>query len=550
MTMDHAEKKVQAGPQKDYTHTRETVLDSGIRIKKLYKPEDIANLSYEREIGNPGEFPYVRGIYPDMYWKKPWTRRLYAGFGNATETNQRFKFLLESGNTGLSMALDLPTQMGLDSDDPLAAADVGRVGVAIDTLKDMEEVFEGIDLGKISTSFTINATAAIILAMYAAVGEKQGVASEKLRGTVQNDILKEYLARGQYIFPPKPSIKIAADIIEYCILHIPRFNSISVAGSHMHEYGATSVQQVAYTFCDALAYIEEVMKRGYKIDQFAQNISFLFCSRQNMFEDICTYRAARKRWAHIMKDQLQAKDPRSHILKFAAGGGGLWMTKRQPLNNIARATIVALASALGGAQSVLLAAYDEPFAIPTEESARISLNVQNILVHEVGLTDTIDPLGGSYFIESLTDEIDKKIVEAMEWVKKNGGIVSLIEKGDIQKQLAQQAMQEEMRIQKGESVLVGVNRFVVDEEKSEEEMTFHEPDPTTRQRQVERLAKVKRERNPEKVSAGLAELKKAALKGENLMPPLIEAVRAYATLGEMVQVLKEIYGTYRAPTGI
>jgi methylmalonyl-CoA mutase N-terminal domain/subunit len=358
------------------------------------------------------------------------------------------------------------------------------------------------------------------------------------------------MARGQYIFPPKPSLKIAGDTNEYCIRHVPRFNSVSVAGSHMHEYGATSVQQVAYTFCDALAYIDEVLRRGYAIDQFAQNISFLFCSRQNMFEDICTYRAARKRWAHIMKDQLQAKDPRSYILKFAAGGGGLWMTKRQPLNNIARATIVALASALGGAQSVLLAAYDEPFAIPTEESARISLNVQNILVHEVGLTDTIDPLGGSYFIESLTDEIDKKIVETMEWVKKNGGIVSLIEKGDIQKQLAQQAMQEEMRIQKGESVLVGVNRFVVDEDKTEEEMTFHEPDPLTRQRQVDRLNQVKRERDPQKVSAGLAELKKAALNGENLLPPLIQAVKAYATLGEMVQILKEIYGTYRAPSGI
>jgi methylmalonyl-CoA mutase N-terminal domain/subunit len=548
--MNSSEKKAVMEPEEDYTHTKEATLDSGIRIKKLYTPKDIAHLSYEGDIGDPGQFPYVRGIYPDMYLKRPWTRRLYAGFGTAGETNRRFKFLLDHGQTGLSVALDLPTQMGLDSDDPLAAADVGRVGVAIDTLKDMEEIFDGIDLGKISTSFTINATAAMLLTMYAAVGEKQGVPLEKLRGTVQNDILKEYIARGQYIFPPRPSIKIVGDIIEYCIRHIPRFNSISVAGSHMHEYGATSVQQVAYTFCDALTYIEEVLRRGYEIDQFAQNISFLFCSRQNMFEDICTYRAARKRWAHIMKNRLQAKDPRSYILKFAAGGGGLWMTKRQPLNNIARASIVALASALGGAQSVLLAAYDEPFAIPTEESARISLNVQNILIHEVGLTDTIDPLGGSYFIESLTDEIDKKIVETMEWVKKNGGIVSLIEKGDIQKQLAQQAMQEEMRIQKGESVLVGVNRFVVDEDKTEEEMTFHEPDPLTRQRQVDRLNQVKRERDPQKVSAGLAELKKAALNGENLLPTLIQAVKSYATLGEMVQVLKEIYGTYLAPSGV
>ncbi|MBU1205624.1 MAG: methylmalonyl-CoA mutase [Proteobacteria bacterium] len=543
-------KKVDFGPEEDYTHTQEAVLDSGIRIKKLYTPQDIAHLSFERDIGDPGQFPYVRGIYPDMYWKRPWTRRLYAGFGNAVETNRRFKFLLDHGQTGLSAALDLPTQMGLDSDDPLAAADVGRVGVAIDTLKDMEEIFEGIDLGKISTSFTINATAAILLAMYVAVGEKQGVPSKHLRGTVQNDILKEYIARGQYIFPPQPSIRITGDIIEYCIHNIPRFNSISVAGSHMHENGATAVQQVAYTFCDALTYIDEVVRRGYHIDQFAQNISFLFCSRQNMFEDICTYRAARKRWAYLMKDRLQAKDPRSHILKFAAGGGGLWMTKRQPLNNIARGMVVALASALGGAQSVLLAAYDEPFAIPTEESAGISLNIQNILIHEVGITDTIDPLGGSYFIESLTDQIDRKIVETMDGVEKSGGIVSLIEKGDLQRQLAQQAMQEEMRIQKGESVLVGVNRFVAEEEKGEEEMVFHEPDPMTRQRQIERLARVKKERDPQQVSAALADLKKAAMKGENLMPSLIRAVKTYATLGEMVWVLKGIYGIYTAPSGI
>lgn len=548
--MSTPEKKAGVVPDEDYTHTQEKVLDSGVQIKKLYTPKDIAHLSYEQDIGKPGQFPYVRGVYPDMYWKRPWTRRLYAGFGNATETNRRFKFLLDHGQTGLSTALDLPTQIGLDSDDPLAAADVGRVGVAIDTLKDMEDIFEGIDLGKISTSFTINATAAVLLAMYVAVGEKQGVPSKNLRGTVQNDILKEYIARGQYIFPPQPSIKIAGDIIEYCIHNIPRFNSISVAGSHMHENGATSVQQVAYTFCDALAYIDEVVRRGYTVDQFAQNISFLFCSRQNMFEDICTYRAARKRWAYLMRDRLRAKDPRSYLLKFAAGGGGLWMTKRQPLNNIARGMIVALASALGGAQSVLLAAYDEPFAIPTEESARISLNIQNILIHEVGITDTIDPLAGSYFVESLTDQIDRKIVETMDGVEKSGGIVSLIEKGDIQRQLARQAMQEEMRIQKGESVLVGVNRFLAEEERGEEEMVFHEPDPMTRQRQIERLAKVKQERGLQEVSSALADLKKAAMNGENLMPPLIQAVKTYATLGEMVQVLKGIYGTYSAPSGV
>jgi methylmalonyl-CoA mutase N-terminal domain/subunit len=535
--------------EEDYKHSEEAFIDSGIRIKKVYSPADIAHLKYESDIGEPGEFPFVRGIYPEMYWKKPWTRRLYAGFGKAADTNQRFKFLMGKGQTGLSLALDLPTQVGLDSDDPLAALDVGRVGVAIDTLRDMEEIFDGIDLGKISTSFTINATAAILLAMYVAVGEKQGVPSKNLRGTVQNDIIKEYIARGQYIFAPQPSIKIAADIIEYCIHHIPRFNSISVAGSHMHENGASAVQQVAYTFCDALTYIDEVLKRGYKIDQFAQNISFLFCSRQNMFEDICTYRAARKMWAHILRDRLKSQDPRSWLMRFAAGGGGLWMTKRQPLNNIARATIVALSSALGGAQSVLLAAYDEPFEIPSEESARISLNIQNILIHEVGITDTVDPLGGSYFIESLTDEIFRKIEKTMEWVENNGGMVSLIEKGVIQSEFAQQAMKEEMEIQKGNHVLVGVNKFVVDEENAEDEMVFHEPDPLTRQRQIERLEEVKRQRDAHQVSITLNHLREVTEKGENIMPALIEAVKAYATLGEMVGVLKESYGTYSALSG-
>ena len=538
------------GPEEEYTHTEETVLDSGIRVKKVYSPEDIAHLSYEEDIGAPGQFPYARGIHPEMYWRKPWTRRLYAGFGSGSETNQRFKFLLEHGQTGLSMALDLPTQMGLDSDDPLASADVGRVGVAIDTLADMEEVLDGIDLGAVSTSFTINATAAILLAMYVAVGEKQGVPPEKLSGTIQNDVLKEYIARGQYVFPPQPSIRLAGDIIEYCLHNIPRFNAINVAGSHMHENGATSVQQVAYTFCNALAYIGEVLRRGYDIDRFAPRMSFLFCSRQNMFEDICTYRAARKRWAHLMRDRLHAKDPRSWVLRFAAGGGGLWMTKRQPLNNIARATVVALASALGGAQSVLLAAYDEPFSIPTAESARISLNVQNILIHEVGLTDTVDPLGGSYFVEALTDEIDRKIVETMEWVEAQGGMIPLIESGQIQQQLARQALEEEMKIQSGEHALVGVNRFVAEDEATEDEMTFHEPDPLTRQRQVERLAEVKRRRDPRKVASSLESLREAVRGGENLMPALIAAVKEYATLGEMVGVMKEKYGTYDAPSGI
>jgi methylmalonyl-CoA mutase N-terminal domain/subunit len=527
----------------------EVELPTGIKIKTVYGPEDIAHLDYKQDIGDPGQYPYLRGPYPTMYRGRKWTKRLYAGFGTSEDTNRRFKFLLEHGQTGLSMALDLPTQLGMDSDDPLAEADVGRVGVAIDSLKDMEGVFEGIDLGKISTSFTINSTAAILLAMYIAVGDKQGVPQNKLTGTIQNDILKEYVARGTWIFPIEPSIRLIGDTIEYCANHIPKFNSISLSGPHMREAGATSVQELAYTFGNAKEYINEVLRRGYKIDDFAPNLSFIFCNRDNFFEEICKYRAARRIWARIMKEDFGAQNPKSMMLRFAGGGGGLCMTKNQPKLNIARSTLVALSSVLGGAQSILLAAYDEAYAIPTEESARLALMIQNLLGEEVGVADTVDPLAGSYFVESLTDEIEKKTWETMDRIEALGGMVKAIKAGYIQRELSREAYSEEMRIQSGEKIKIGLNKYVVEEDE-EEEMELHETPLETIQKQIDRTKEVKAERDRGKVDEALIALAEAAKGTENLMPHLVNAVKAYATVGEIVATFKSVFGTYHEITGV
>ncbi len=528
---------------------KEVELSSGIKIKPVYGPEDIAHLDYERDIGEPGKYPYLRGPYSTMYRGRPWTKRLYAGYGTSEDTNRRFKFLLENGQTGLSMALDLPTQLGMDSSDPLAVADVGRVGVAIDTLKDLEGVFDGIDLGKISTSFTINSTAAILLAMYIAVGEKQGVPQEKLTGTIQNDILKEYVARGTWIFPIEPSIRLIGDTIEHCANHIPKFNSISISGPHMREAGATAVQELAYSFGNAKEYINEVLRRGYKIDDFAPGLSFIFCNRDNFFEEICKYRTARRLWARIMKEEYGASNPKSMMLRFAGGGGGLCMTKNQPKLNIARSALVALSTVLGGAQSILLAAYDEAYAIPTEESARLALMIQNLLGEEVGVADTVDPLAGSYFIESLTDEIEKKTVETMERIESMGGMVNAIKAGHIQRELAREAYLEEMHIQRGEKVKIGVNKYVVEEDE-EDEMEIHQSSEEAIQKQVERTNRVKAERDQSKVDEALIALSDAAKGTENMMPYLISAVKSYATIGEIVATFKSVFGAYQEITGV
>jgi len=519
----------------------------GTPIKPFYGPHDVEHLSYEKDLNEPGEFPYTRGIYSQMYRDQLWRIRLYAGFSTAQDTNDRFKFLLKNGQTALSVALDLPTQLGYDSDHPRAVDDAGRLGVAINTLDDMERIFQDIPLDKISTSFTINATAIILYAMYLVTGEKQGAPMANLRGAVQNDILKEYVARGNWIFPPGPSVKLVGDCIEYTLQHSLKFTPINVSGTHMHESGATSAQEIAYVALNALAYIEEVLKRGHGIDQVAPLFAFhLSANGRDFFEDVAKLRAVRPLWAKIIKERYQAQDPRSYRLRISTGGGGAYLTKRQVKNNISRLTLCALAAILGGSQSLNLSAYDEGLAIPTEEAARTSLMVQQILAHESGVANTADPLGGSYFIESLTKQIAEKAHEEMEKIEDSGGIVLAIENGKIQRKLAEQAYLFEKKLRTGEIPWIGVNRFVIPEEE-EEEVETHEMAADTREKQIQKLAEVKRGRSSAEVARILKELGAVVKKGENLMPPIMQAVRCYATLGEIVEVLKDTYGSFKEP---
>ena len=517
--------------------------NTGLKVKPFYSPGDVPNLDYKGCLGDPGVFPFTRGIFPTMYRGKLWTMRQYAGFSTSENTNSRFKFLLNQGQTGLSLALDLPTQLGLDSDDPLGKDDVGRLGVAIDTLRDMEEMFEGIPLDKISTSFTINSTAIIILAMYVATAEKQGVNPSDLRGTIQNDIIKEYIARGTYIFPPEPSIRLIGDTIEYCVKHIPRFNSVSVSGTHICECGATPTQGIAYPFLTGIAYIQEVLKRGYGIDDVASLLSFHLIAggvQFNFFQDIAKLRAARRLWAKMVKERFHSQNEKSMQLKFSTGGMGGGMTEQQPLNNIARIAFYALAAALAGSQSMNLPCFDEAYAIPTDEAIRTSLRVQQIIGYEIGVPDVADPLGGSYYVEALTDSFEKEIVAEMERIESLGGILRCVEDGTIQRQLANQAYEVQKKFESGALIKVGVNRFRIDEE--DRELEVFEMDPKTLSRQVGRLKQVKAERDNAGVTSALKALKSAAIEKKNLMPPILDAVKAYATVGEMVNTLKEVYG--------
>ena len=517
--------------------------NTGLKVKPFYSPGDVPNLDYKGCLGDPGVFPFTRGIFPTMYRGKLWTMRQYAGFSTSENTNSRFKFLLNQGQTGLSLALDLPTQLGLDSDDPLAKDDVGKLGVAIDTLRDMEEMFEGIPLDKISTSFTINSTASILLAMYVATAEKQGVNPSDLRGTIQNDIIKEYIARGTYIFPPEPSIRLIGDTIEYCVKHIPRFNSVSVSGTHICECGATPTQGIAYPFLTGITYIQEVLKRGYGIDDVASLLSFHLIAggvQFNFFQDIAKLRAARRLWAKMMKERFHSQNEKSMQLKFSTGGMGGGMTEQQPLNNIARIAFYALAAALAGSQSMNLPCFDEAYAIPTDEAIRTSLRIQQIIGYEIGVPDVADPLGGSYYVEALTDSFEKEIVAEMERIESLGGILRCVEDGTIQRQLANQAYEVQKKFESGALIKVGVNRFRIDEE--DRELEVFEMDPKTLSKQVGRLKQVKAERNNAGVTSALKALKSAAIEKKNLMPPILDAVKAYATVGEMVNTLKEVYG--------
>jgi methylmalonyl-CoA mutase N-terminal domain/subunit len=523
----------------------------GTPVKCFYGPEDLPDFDYKERLNDPGEYPFTRGVYSTMYRSSLWTMRQYSGQSTSDSTNERFKYLLKNGQTGLSLAFDLPTQIGLDSDMPLAEDDVGKLGVAVDSLEDFERIFDGIALDQISTSFTINATAPIILAMYVLVAQKQGVEPKRLRGTIQNDILKEYIARGTWIFPPEPSIKLVGDLVEYCNKEIPRFNAISVSGTHILEYGANTVQAVALAISIAEVYIREVMRRGSRIDEIAPLFSFhlpIGGRDFNFFEDIARLRGARRYWAKLMKEKYGALDKRSLQFRFSTGGMGGGLTAEQPLNNIARASIYAMAAVFSGTRSLNLACFDEVYAIPSDLAIRTSLRVQQILANETGVADVVDPLGGSYYVEKLTDEMEAKIGEIIGKIESDGGIVKMIESGAIQRELARQSYAIQKRISSGEKVLVGVNKFKVKEE--ERDLEVYKTDPETINRQLQRLKAVKENRDQGKVESALKELELAAGRGDNLIPYLFAPLREKATVGEIIDTLKKAYGTFKEPTTI
>jgi len=524
---------------------KDVILESGISVKPVYTPEDVADIEYERDIGNPGEYPFTRGIHPFMYRSRVWTMRQYSGFGTALETNKRFKYLIEHGQTGLNVAFDLPTQLGLDSDDDMADGEVGRVGMSVDTLKDMEDAFEDIPLDRISVSLTINAVASVLIAMYAVLAEKRGYDLKGLRGTAQNDILKEYIGRGTWIFPVEPSMRLIADTMEYCSNELPKYSPVSVCGYHIRESGANPVQEMAYAFLIARAYIDKVLERGIDIDQFAPRLSFNFDIHGNIFEQVAKFRAGRRLWAKIIKNDYNAKNPKSMCLRMIAGGGGGGLTVEQPENNIVRGAYYALISALSGTQTMALCSYDEAYTIPTEKAAMISLRTMQILAEEMGLTDTVDPLAGSYYVESLTTQMEEKIINCMKDVENRGGIVKAISEGYIQSEVAYQAYERERKIQSGEIVKVGVNKYRIEEEEPDVELhPFNEEDA---KKQIARMNEVKANRDDTKVQKCLEVLRDKAESDENLMPYIIEAVKAYCTLGEITKVLKQSFGEFQEP---
>jgi methylmalonyl-CoA mutase N-terminal domain/subunit len=521
---------------------------SGLPVKRLYTPEDDEGRDYLEAIGFPGQYPYTRGIYPTMYRGQFWTMRQYAGAGTAKESNERFRYLLKEGQTGLSVAFDLPTQMGLDSDHPLATGEVGQVGVAIDSLRDMELLFDGIPLDRVTTSMTINAPASVLTALYVAVAEKQGVPLSKISGTVQNDVLKEYVARGTYIFPPRPSLRLAADLIAYCADQVPRWNPISISGYHMREAGASAVQEIAFTFANAIAYVEAAQRRGQAVDAFAPRISWIFNTHNHFFEEIAKYRALRRMWAKIMRERFGAKDPRSWMFRTHTQTGGSTLMAQQPENNIARAAIQALAAVLGGVQSMALSCFDEALALPTEQAQRIALRTQQIIAYESGAADTVDPMAGSYYVESLTDELERLATEELEAVLNTGGAVEAIERGYMQRAIQEAAYAHQREVEAGVRVVVGVNRF--QDEGKPQPLQLYRADPEAEQAQVKSLEILRRERDNQAVSVALKRLRDAALGEDNLLPPIVQAVKAYATVGEICGVLREVFGEYKAPTGL
>ena len=517
---------------------------SNIAPDPIYTPEDVEGFDYDKKLGYPGEYPYTRGVYGSMYRSKLWTMRMFAGFGTAEQTNERFKKLLAAGQMGLSTAFDLPTLMGYDSDHPLSAGEVGKCGVAVSSLADMEILFDGINLEEVTTSMTINSPANAIWAMYLALAKKKGYRWEKLGGTIQNDILKEFIAQKEFIFPPEPSVKLVIDTFEWGPKNVPRWNFISVSGYHIREAGATAVQELAFTLADGFEYVEKALERGMDVDEFAPRISFFFDVHNDFFEEIAKFRAARRIWATQMRERYGAKNPRSWMLRTHAQTAGVSLTAQQPLNNLTRVAIQALAAVLGGTNSLHTDAYDEALALPTEEAATLALRQQQIIAYESGVTHTIDPLAGSYYVEWLTDKIEAEAMRYIEEIRRMGGVIRGIEQGYFLREIGDASYRFQQEVESGERIIVGVNAF---QDEKEIEVPIQEIDPEIERVQAERLARVRRERDPERVEQALEGLRQAAATGQNTMPHFVEAALAYATLGEMMDVLREVYGVYEEP---
>jgi methylmalonyl-CoA mutase N-terminal domain/subunit len=513
---------------------------SGIEIGPAYYPTDIAGLDYAAEIGFPGLHPFTRGVYANMYRGRLWTFRQYAGFGTCGETNERFKYLLGKGQTGLSVAFDLPTQMGYDSDHEICEGEVGRAGVAIDSVEDMETLFAGIPLDRVSTSMTINSTAAVLLAMYIAVAEARGIDRAALAGTVQNDLLKEYVARGTYIYPPEPSLKLTTDIFSFCSRELPKWNTISVSGYHIREAGATAAQEVAFTLANGMTYVAHALEAGLEVDRFAPRISFFFAAHNNLMEEVAKFRAARKLWARILRDRFRARDPKSWLLRFHTQTGGCTLTAQQPLNNVVRVTLQALAAVLGGTQSLHTNSFDEALSLPTEEAVRVALRTQQIIAHESGVADSVDPLGGSYLVEYLTSEIEKRVLAYLEKIEEQGGVIAAIKNGYINREIERSAYEHQMEIERKRSIVVGVNEFTGEEAS----IPVFKVDPAMEEEQKKKLAALKGSRSSGDVKDALRTLERAARHGENTLEPILAAVKSRCTLGEICDVLRDVYGTY------
>jgi methylmalonyl-CoA mutase N-terminal domain/subunit len=521
--------------------------DSGLEIDTTYDPEDLAGFDYEKRVGYPGEYPYTRGVQPNMYRGRLWTMRQYSGYASPEESNRRYRYLLDEGQTGLSVAFDLPTQTGYDSDHPLATGEVGRAGVPISSLLDMETLFDGIPLDKVSTSMTINSTASILLALYIAVAKKQGVDPKALNGTIQNDILKEYIARGTHIYPPAPSMRLVTDVFQYCREHVPRWNTISISGYHMREAGATAIQELAFTFSNAIAYVDAAVGAGLDVDDFANRLSFFFVAQSNLFEEAAKFRAARRMWAKIMRERFGAKNPRSWMLRFHTQTAGVTLTAQQPDNNVIRTTVQALSAVLGGTQSLHVNSRDEALSLPTEESVQISLRTQQILAHESGVTETVDPLAGSYYVENLTDRLEAAAFEYIGEIDRMGGAVSALESGYQTREIHESAFKHQSEVESEDRVVVGVNRYRTDEPPIGKLQTI---DPKETAKQVERVKRVRSERDSPAAQAALDRLKSIASGSDNTVPAILECVEAYATVGEIADIFRGIFGEQQDASGM